>query len=261
MLHIASSEHPWTQSSASANKRWRQRFEAMRGRHRGLALTRRPELSPKAESALLRSVAVFQLGLSGDGVHLLACAERSADDDYVRATELFIAEEQNHAALLAQILGVFDQPLLERHWTHRVFRTLRRGSGLRNELLVLLLAEIVGAKYYEALRDGLDDAGLARVFGAIAADEERHLDFHGETLNQFLSEWPSPNFWTARITWNVAIRGASVVAAITHRHILRECGVSVRQFATACVSAAREQEPRLFRHSTHRAPLAGWVVG
>ncbi|MFT7650162.1 MAG: hypothetical protein ACI8Y4_004928 [Candidatus Poriferisodalaceae bacterium] len=247
MLHQSASDHPWRLSASSANRRWRHRFESVTNRHVDLALLDRPDLTSRCEDALLRSLAVFQLGESGDGSHLLACAREAADDDYLRAAELFVQEEQQHAEMLAGILETFDQPLLTDHWSHRVFKTARRGSGLRVELLVLLLAEVVGVCYYEVLRDGLDDDGLSLIFAAIAADEFRHLDFHGETMPQFLEEWPPVVYWGARIGWNAAVRGASLVAAWSHRHILRECGVSARQFVGACLATVQEHEPRLFR--------------
>src|SRR5262245_50783962 len=57
---------------------------------------------------LIESVRRFQLGESGDGEQLLRKAARAGDPEYLRAAELFVAEEQQHAALLMRLLDYLD---------------------------------------------------------------------------------------------------------------------------------------------------------
>lgn len=105
---------------------------------------------------------------------------------------LFVAEEQNHARLLARLLAAGGVPTLTSHWSDTVFVRLRRLLGLRLELLVLMIAEVVALRYYRALRDGTDDALTSEVAGRILSDERRHVPFHCERLHASLAELPRP---------------------------------------------------------------------
>jgi len=65
----------------------------------------RCEIPDAIRPPLIESVRRFQLGESGDGEQLLRKAARAGDPGYLRAAELFVAEEQQHAALLLRLLG------------------------------------------------------------------------------------------------------------------------------------------------------------
>src|ERR1700722_18717469 len=90
--------------------RWIEHFEMNRERqphqpwHRGAKLTH-------AERAIvINSIRQFQLGESGEGRHLKKCAQsharKSGDNDYPKAIDLFIAEEQRHSSMLGQYLDL-----------------------------------------------------------------------------------------------------------------------------------------------------------
>ncbi|MDF6103118.1 hypothetical protein [Gordonia hongkongensis] len=55
----------------------------------------------RLDPAIVRSLQKFQVGESGDGAHLIANAAAAGDRDYEAAVRLFVAEEQNHARILA----------------------------------------------------------------------------------------------------------------------------------------------------------------
>lgn len=69
------------------------------------------DVAPFPRRALLKSLATFQLGESGDGAHLRLRAERQSHPAYADAVDLFVAEEQEHARLLAEVLGRLGAPL------------------------------------------------------------------------------------------------------------------------------------------------------
>ena len=71
--------------------------------------------------ALIESIRRFQVGESGDGEQLLRKAARAGDPEYLRAAELFVAEEQQHAALLLRLLGYLDGRPMREHWSDAVF--------------------------------------------------------------------------------------------------------------------------------------------
>ncbi|MFI7011195.1 ferritin-like domain-containing protein [Streptomyces sp. NPDC050145] len=180
--------------------------------------------------ALVRSVQRFQVGEDGDGGALLAKAARAGDPSYTRAARLFVAEEQNHARLLAGVLGAAGAGTLRSHWSDAVFVRLRRLLGLRLELLVLMIAEVVALRYYRALRDGAPDPLLAEVAGRILADEERHVPFHCRRLREGFARLPRPAVRLVTGGWRLLLVGAAWVVAADHSGALRRCGVTRRAF-------------------------------
>ena len=185
-----------------------------------------------------RSVRRFQVGESGDGANLIAKADRAGDAAYARAVRLFVAEEQNHARLLELLLGAGGVPPLAWHWSDTVFVRLRRLLGLRLELLVLMVAEVVALRYYRALRDGTGDALTTRVAGAILADEERHVPFHCDRLREAFRGAPRPVGCLALAAWRGLLLGAALVVAYDHGSGLRRLGVGRCRFVRDVVASA-----------------------
>jgi hypothetical protein len=171
--------------------------------------------SARLHPAIVRSVQRFQVGESGDGANLIA---KAGDGDYGTAVKLFVAEEQNHARLLANLLEAAGAPTIASHWSDAVFVRLRRALGLRLELLVLLVAEVIALTYYRALRDGTDDPLTTDVAGRILADEQRHVPFHRHRLGR------------VGLGWRILLTGTAVVVALDHGSALRQLGMTRRRF-------------------------------
>ncbi|MBB4934948.1 hypothetical protein F4561_005842 [Lipingzhangella halophila] len=182
--------------------------------------------------AVIRSLQRFQTGEDGDGAVLVRKSARAADPDYLAAVRLFVAEEQNHARLLALLLDSAGAPTIAGHWSDTVFVTVRNALGLRLELMTLMVAEVVALRYYRALRDGTDDALLADVAGRILADEERHVPFHTQRLREGFGHLP----WLVRVPmgagWWTLLLGAGCVVALDHGPALRHVGVGRRGFVS-----------------------------
>lgn len=180
--------------------------------------------------AVVRSVQRFQVGEDGDGANLIAKADGARDVDYATAVRLFVAEERNHARMLALLLGAAGAPTIPGHWSDTVFVRLRRALGLRLELMVLMVAEVIALRYYRALRDGAGDPLTEQVAGRILADEQRHVPFHCERLRAGFAAMP----WLARpvvgVAWRVLVAGTVVAVAVDHGSALRRLGVSRRAF-------------------------------
>src|SRR3954471_5469721 len=138
---------------------------------------------------LIHSLQRFQIGESGEGTHLRAHATATGDADFAAAIDLFIKEEQEHACLMAAILRRLRAPLLESHWSDGCFMALRHLFGLKEEVLVLLLPEMIAKRYFRALHDGARDPVLRAVFAQICHDEEGHVAFHIDTLQRLFAKW------------------------------------------------------------------------
>jgi hypothetical protein len=183
-----------------------------------------------AHRAIVASVQRFQVGEAGDGANLIAKAEQAGDADYSAAVRLFVAEEQNHARLLALLLSSMGAPTISAHWTDAVFVRLRRALGLRLELMVLLIAEVVALRYYRALRDGTGEPLTTEVAGRILADEERHVPFHCLRLRDAFAAWRPPVRLVVTAVWWVLLCGAVITVAWDHGPALRRLGVTRRAF-------------------------------
>ncbi|MFD7437290.1 ferritin-like domain-containing protein [Streptomyces sp. NPDC059861] len=218
--------------------KWTRRFEDEREHRRaqgdpewGQGTTLHP--------AVWASVQRFQVGEDGDGDNLVTKADEAGDRDYAQAVRLFVAEEQNHARLLAGLLAAGGVPTLTGHWSDTVFVKLRRLMGLRMELLVLMIAEVVALRYYRALRDGTDDSLTSDVAGRILADEQRHVPFHCERLHASLAELPRPTRRPVMALWRFLLLAVSLVVAADHGPALRRLGVGRLRFVTDVVASSR----------------------
>ena len=145
-----------------------------------------PRLSEAERDAVVASVQEFQLGESSEGRHLhwLATeyARQTGDEDYLRATEYFIREEQRHAGYLRDFLALEGFGTVKRRWADTVFRRLRNLAGLEVCVGVLLTAEIIAKVYYAGLKGATRSPALRAICGRILRDEEAHVRFQSERL-------------------------------------------------------------------------------
>ncbi|SFW90096.1 ferritin-like domain-containing protein [Amycolatopsis australiensis] len=227
---------------------WLREFEAEAERRR------RREDPPWSRGARLhpdvaRSVQRFQVGEAGDGANLIAKA--AGDDDYLATVRLFVAEEQNHARMLAGLLRAAGVPTIANHWSDTVFVWLRRALGLRLELMVLLIAEVVALRYYRALRDGTTDPLVTQVAARILADEERHVPFHCHRLRGGFAGVPGPVRAAVFGAWRVLLLGVAVTVAADHGPALHRLGVGRLVFVAdvltafeAALARIRGEEPK-----------------
>ncbi|MEU7743372.1 ferritin-like domain-containing protein [Nonomuraea sp. NPDC049158] len=193
--------------------------------------------------AVMASIQRFQVGESGDGAGLIGKADRAGDgtgligeadkaenDAYSAAVRLFVAEEQNHARLLAHLLAAAGAPTLAGHRSDTAFVRLRRMLGLRLELMVLMIAEVIALRYYRALRDGAGDPLATDVAARILADEQRHVPFHCGRLSRSFRHLPTARRAVLAGGWWCLMLGTVTVVAVDHGLALRCLGLSRSRF-------------------------------
>ncbi|MGW4818402.1 ferritin-like domain-containing protein [Streptomyces sp. NPDC004227] len=217
--------------------KWTRQFEDERERRRAQG---DPDWGRSAtlHPAVWASIQRFQVGEDGDGANLVGKADEAGDPDYAQAVRLFVAEEQNHARLLARLLAAGGVPTLPGHWSDTAFVRLRRLMGLRMELLVLMIAEVVALRYYRALRDGTDDSLTSDVAGRILSDEQRHVAFHCERLHASLAELPRATRRPVMALWQLLLLAASLVVAADHGPALRRLGIGRLRFTADVVTSS-----------------------
>ncbi|WP_328960334.1 ferritin-like domain-containing protein [Streptomyces virginiae] len=216
---------------------WVREFEAERERRAALG---DPDWGKGAQlpADIVRSIQKFQVGEDGDGSALTAKADLAGDPVYSQAVRLFIAEEQNHARMLELLLAAGGAETLDGHWSDAAFVRVRRLLGLRVELLVLMIAEVVALGYYQALRDGATDPLTTEVAGRILADEERHVPFHCLRLREGLAGLPRPARRAVTAGWRGLLAGAAALVAVDHGPALRALGVDRGAFVARTVRSS-----------------------
>jgi hypothetical protein len=196
---------------------------------------------PPVAARLARSLAHFQLGESCEGATLLAGARRywPDDPDYIAAMTLFVAEEREHARLLAHLVVRLGGRLVTKHWTDRCFTMARHALGVGFEIQTVVVAEIVGGAYFRLLRS-TGDTVLRQVCELMVRDESQHRRFHVDRVVIAQLRW-SPlrrALWTAQFM--LLFRAALLAAWVDHRSALRTVGIDRRLFSAEARVDARD---------------------
>ena len=203
-------------------------------------------LTMDVQKPLIHSLQRFQVGEQGDGHHLKKQAARRGDPAYSAAIDLFVQEEQEHARLLAALLGALDADLLQSHWSDTAFMLLRHLSGLDLELLILLIAEIIAKRYYRALAEGIDDPVAHAVFAQIVRDEQGHVAFHCETVHDDFVSYPAIVRAAVRLTWHSVFRFVCLIVMADHNGVLRAVKVRSSAFWYDCNALFNEAADIIF---------------
>ncbi|MEW9534659.1 ferritin-like domain-containing protein [Microbispora sp. NPDC049125] len=230
----------------------------------GAALLRRTWGDPdwgrgaRLDPALVRSLQRFQVGESGDGRGLIGKAGGAGDPVYAEAIRLFVAEECEHARLLGRLLLAAGATTIAGHWSDTAFVRVRRLLGLRTELMVLMLAEVVALGYYRAVRDGVRDPLATDVAARILSDELRHVPFHCERLRRSFRTTSRPYRAVASALWWLLLAGALTVVVLDHSQAVSGLGVSRTGFAREVLAAFRAVVADVMSpHGRGRAGLIG----
>lgn len=234
----------------SVEARWIAEFERQRSRNADLEIDEIGPLAPAVLRGLAHSLPIFHLGEASSGVHLMAEAQRDGTHAYHQAVESFVYEEQDHARLLALVCTALGVDLIDDHWSDRAFRRIRRISGLRTEMLTLLVAEMIAVAFFGTLAGGVGEPVLAEVFGRIHSDEKRHLAFHAATLPGHLGRWSPKILKAVRLLWGATFVGSAAVVAWDHRLVLRACDSGAIRFFREALTLFGQQEARYFPADT-----------
>jgi hypothetical protein len=197
-------------------------------------------LRPHERRLIASSIATFQLGEQSEGRTLLRAAQRFADarrvPALVRIIELFICEEQRHAALLRVFMEEHQIALKRADWTDRVFRRVRQLASLEFCLHILISAELIGIVYYRALEAATDCRRLVELCRTLVSDELAHVGFESQLLLALRAERAAPVQALMRVAHRAFFAGTASVVWLTHRSVLRQAGFGARSFMRACLS-------------------------
>jgi hypothetical protein len=197
-------------------------------------------LRPDERRLIASSIATFQLGEQSDGGTLLRAAQRFAYGRnipaLVRVIELFIREEQHHAALLRAFMEDHHIALKRSDWTNRVFRLVRRLAGLELYIHILISAELIGVVYYRALEAATDCQRLMVLSRSLVSDELAHIGFESQLLLALRAGRVAPLRALMRLAHRTFFAGTARIVWLTHRSVLRQGGYGARSFLRVCLS-------------------------
>jgi hypothetical protein len=190
-------------------------------------------VSPHVLAPLLRSIEQFRLGDGGGPASLIAFDRetfRSQTEAMREIVDLWFAEEAGHARLLGEAVKRFGGRIITSHWSFTAFLLCRRALGVRFELQVLTLTELVSTAYYRMLRAHSPDGPLAAMCELILRDEAGHLAFQRERIAA--AGIPSPGlrgaFW--RFQFLCCGYGAATMLWLNHAPGLKAIGGSRGEF-------------------------------
>lgn len=203
-----------------------------------------------------RSLAEFELGDGGGPAGLIAhdaAAFRDASPAQRAVVDAWFAEERGHSRLLGEAVRRLGGRRITGHWSFTAFCLVRRALGVRFELQVLTLTELVSTAYYRVLCRHADDAPLRAMCGLILRDEAGHLAFQRDRIatgGRRGRVW-RVQFWSfghiaATVLWSSHGRCLRVLGA-SRAEFFREVRRELRRFMVAVDRAARRArtfEPR-----------------
>ncbi len=188
-----------------------------------------PRLTEGEREAVIPSVQEFQLGENSEGKHLHRLAreyaERNDDEDYLRAAEYFIREEQRHARYLRDFLAAEGYGTVRKRWADTIFRRLRHLANLEVSIGVLLTAEILAKVYYAALKEATRSPMLGRICARILRDEDAHVRFQAERLAILRRARKPMAMGITNLLHRVLYVGACLVVWRNHSKAIRRGGM------------------------------------
>lgn len=190
-------------------------------------------ISPDVLAPVLRSVEQFRLGDGGGPASLIAHdAEnfRGRTEEMRQIVDLWFKEEAEHARLLGCAVKRFGGRFIYSHWSFTAFCLCRRVLGVRFELQVLTLTELVSTAYYKMLRKYSPDGPLAAMCELILRDEAGHVAFQRERIAGNGCPPPGLRGWLWRMQFLLCGYAAGTMLWVNHGPCLKAIGGTRAEF-------------------------------
>lgn len=168
---------------------WIAHFENNDTKRLRLDFSEEKPLTEQEKKLIFPSMRAFQKGEGSDGRFLMQTVERYVEtggpEEYRRAMELFVREENWHSAYLKAYLDHYEGKAAKKSALDAVFRRLRHLGGIKCEVIVLVTAEMIALTYYDALSNCTDSKVLKQICKQMLDDEVPHIQFQSYTLSRF----------------------------------------------------------------------------
>ncbi len=190
--------------------------------------------------ALGESLAIFQLGETGDGSTLQKWAQRECQHDpnllgYPAAVRLFIQEENFHADMLSRMVMHVGGQLRTKHWAAWAFNRIRKLiPRLEYEIQILLSAELIARAYYALLARHVPEPAIQRCCTRLVRDEIKHIAFHAEFFHERFATWSPLAVRVWKWQFQTLFRVAEMIVWSNHRSAFVGLGVDKAVFQKRC---------------------------
>ena len=124
----------------------------------------------------------------------------------------------------------FGGRIITSHWSFTAFCLCRRVFGVRFELQVLTLTELVSTAYYRLLRNHSPDGPLAAMCELILRDEAGHVAFQRDRIADAGCPQPGLRGWLWRIQFLLCGYAAGTMLWVNHAPCLKAIGGSRAEF-------------------------------
>lgn len=188
---------------------------------------------PGVLAPMLRSIEQFRLGDGGGPASLIAYDAdgfRNRTEELRTIVDLWFKEEAEHARLLGCAVRRFGGRVITSHWSFTAFCLCRRFLGVRFELQVLTLTELVSTAYYRMLRHHSPDGPLAAMCELILRDEAGHVAFQRDRLANTGCPKPGLRGLLWRIQFLLFGYAAGTMLWVNHAPCLKAIGGSRGEF-------------------------------
>ena len=212
------------------SQKWLAYFKKNRDDRIQVNIPNKLEVKEELHKPLIRSLQRFQIGETGDGLHLKQYAKKYGDSNYLTSVDLFVKEEQNHAQILSRVILALDGKLLAWHWTDFGYITLRRMLGLKTELMTMFIAEVIGKCFYKRVFQSAQNSHLEEVFSLIVLDELMHLEFHTQFLATQMKRYSKWSRIIIHFLWCLLFYAACLVFVLDHEKGLKALDSSASEF-------------------------------
>ena len=195
-----------------------------------------------------RSLAIFQLGESGEGriaKEIMMIQQPGITVAYREALGLFVAEEARHGRILKNLLAALGMGSMHVTWSNTLFTWGRRLIGIRFKLLVLMAAEIVGLSFYQLVSEQIEQGELRAALKQICGDEEDHLCFHADFFRYQLRTRGDRGVFT--LFWPLICFMAISMACFDHRDSLRSLGIRKRCYLRKALTYLKDASDHSLR--------------
>ena len=197
--------------------------------------TQNPNISTEELKPILKSIQAWQLGESSDGKNLLRASsiysEKINDENYLKAIDLFIKEEQKHGNNLGRYLDKINQPRVKKNWGDTMFRKVRYfNTSIEFWTLAVITVESSAQIFYQCLKKATNCNLLKEICTDILIDEAPHIQFQKERMQIIYNskpKWQKPLIF---YFYMVFFFSTAAIVWFAHRSLFKAGGVDLTKY-------------------------------
>ena len=167
---------------------------------------------------------------------LIAAAAAGLPEDpaFVQCLRLLVKEEHYHAQLGARALRRLGAPEVRPSWGRRLWQHVRHPLGLRFELSIMLLSDLVDLNLYQRVQRSIADPALGAMCAQIIRDKQAHAAFHTERLTLEYADFNFLRRNLRRVRLRLMFALVALGALAMHQGLIRASGTGGRRFLQDC---------------------------